>query len=491
MLKVKKQLSLKAQLALKHSLLFGLVITIVAIAAYAIMVRQMEEQLDAQLTQRAATVRSWLELHGDRASLRYQTVDHQTTDFINEAVRYYQVLDEQGHVLDTSHDARLLDIPFTEAARRALKLRRMQWETLALPRGDVRLLDMPAVTEEPGHMVVVRVGISLEDLQAAQTRLGAVMAGLIVLIIAVDAYRVWFIAGKVLGPVAQISTAAKKIMASDLDERLPATGTGDELDELRNTFNGMIARLHSSFKQMCDFLPRLSHELRKPLTILRTESELALRWANSEQDYREVLSNQLDQFELLSHVMSNLQTVLQAESGQLQVNKKTENLTELVRAAIDGMSGPAAERSIDISGRLTENITADIDTGQVWRLLLNLLDNAIKYNRTYGRVEVELTARGGDAVITITDTGIGIAPEELPRICEYFYRSADAKKHNIAGSGLGLSFARAIAQAHGGRIELTSTPGVGSRFQVWMPRVAAARPASAVVSISSSSVAAS
>jgi signal transduction histidine kinase len=466
---VKKPLSLRAKLALQHSLLFGLVITIGAVIGYLLMVRQMQEQVDAQLAQRAATVRSWLELRSDKVGLRYQTVDHQTTDFINDAARYYQVLNEQGQVLDASHDAKLLDLPFTEAARRSMKLRRMQWETLSLPRGDLRVLDMPAVIEERGQTVALRVGISLEEFQLAETRLGAVLAGLIVLVVMVDAGRVWFIAGKVLAPVAQITATAKKITASDLDERLPLTGIGDELDDLSTTLNGMIARLHTSFKQMCDFLPRLSHELRKPLTILRTESELALRWANSEKDYREVLSNQLGQFELLSHVMSNLQTVLQAESGQLEIHRKTEDLSELVRAAIDGMTGPAAERSIDLAGHIAENVRAEVDTGQVWRVLLNLLDNAIKYNRTYGRVEVELTTRNGWAVIAVTDTGIGISAEELPHICDYFYRSCDAKKHNIQGSGLGLAFARAIAQAHGGRIEVTSTPGVGSRFQVWLP----------------------
>jgi len=265
------------------------------------------------------------------------------------------------------------------------------------------------------------------------------------------------------------ASAAKQITAFDLGNRLPVSGRGDEIDELSVSLNAMISRLQSSFQRMTEFLRTLSHEIRQPLTVLRSETEQALRLGSSETNYRDTLSKQLEHVELLARTVSDLMELAQSESEQIKLNREKEDLSELVQTAIDGMRGQAGERGIKISGTVQQNVIGAFDAGQIWRLLLNLLDNAIKFNHKGGHIDVMLAVHDGAAIVSVSDTGSGIAVEEQVHIFERGYRSSSARKSHVPGTGLGLHFARAIVEAHGGRIEVASSSGEGSCFRVALP----------------------
>jgi signal transduction histidine kinase len=164
----------------------------------------------------------------------------------------------------------------------------------------------------------------------------------------------------------------------------------------------------------------------------------------------------------------------QSESEQIKLNLEKEDLSELVQTAVDGMRNQAGERGIKISGTVQQNVVGAFDAGQIWRLLLNLLDNAIKFNHNGGNIDVILSVHNDVAIISVSDTGSGVAIEEQTHIFERGYRSSSARKSQVPGTGLGLHFARNIAEAHGGRIEVASSSGSGSCFRVLLPILHAA-----------------
>jgi len=202
---------------------------------------------------------------------------------------------------------------------------------------------------------------------------------------------------------------------------------------------------------------------------LRAETEQALRLGSSETNYRDTLSKQLEHVELLARTVSDLMEVAQSEGEEIKLQREKEDLSELVQTAIDGMRPQASERGIHISGTVQQNVIGAFDAGQIWRLLLNLLDNAIKFNRSGGHVDVTLSVHNDVAIFSISDTGSGIDSDDQAHIFERGYRSLAARKSGVPGTGLGLHFARAIAEAHGGRIELTSAAGQGACFRVILP----------------------
>src|SRR5262249_9663828 len=279
----------------------------------------------------------------------------------------------------------------------------------------------------------------------------------------------WIMAAISLGRLERVSAAAKQISPFDLSRRLPVSKRQDEVDELSSSLNAMIARLQSSFQRMTEFLRGLSHEIRQPLTVLRSETEQALRMGSSETNYRDMLSKQLEHVELLARTVSDLMELARSEGEQLKLQREKEDLSELVQAALDGMRGQAAERGIQISGTVQQNVVGSFDAGQIWRLLLNLLDNAIKFNRNGGKRDVSLGVVNDVAMIAISDTGRGISAEEMKLIFDRGYRTSTARKSGVPGTGLGLHFARVITEAHGGQIEIHSVPGEGSCFHVSLP----------------------
>ena len=320
-----------------------------------------------------------------------------------------------------------------------------------------------------GAITCCELAHSLDQADEDCWRLRMFLFALIPFIILAHAANALIMTSYSLRPLERTTAAAKQITAFDLGNRLPVSGKGDEIDELSTSLNAMISRLQSSFQRMTEFLRTLSHEIRQPLTVLRSETEQALRLGSSETNYRDTLSKQLEHVELLARTVSDLMELAQSESEQIKLNREKEDLSELVQTAVDGMRGQAGERGIKISGTVQQNVIGAFDAGQIWRLLLNLLDNAIKFNHPGGHIDVILSVHNDVAIVSISDTGSGIVVEEQAHIFERGYRSTSARKSNVPGTGLGLHFARSIVEAHGGRIEVASSSGEGSCFRVSLP----------------------
>ncbi len=467
-MKVKLQRRLGFRLAFKQTLTFALLVIVLAWSAYALLTRHIYDRVDEELQDRAIAVRSMLQIRANDVHWLNEQADPEVSAQFAKSIRYYQLLDDKGKVVEASPEMSALNLPFSSAARQALQSEHNSWEYHGSPGVDhLRILNVP-VAGLKQQAFVMRIGVSLNDADDDSRRLGLYLFLLLPFIILAHALNAWIMATNSLRPLEELSAAAKQITPFELNKRLPISGRNDELDDLAASMNTTIARVQSSFQRMSEFLRTLSHEIRQPLTVLRAETEQALRLGN-ERDYQDTLSKQLEHVELLARTVSDLMELAKSESEQIKLQREREDLSELVQAAIDGMRPQASERGIEISGTVQRNIVGAFDAGQIWRLLLNLLDNAIKFNHSGGKVDVSVSVVNEMAMISISDTGSGIAADEQAHVFERGYRTAAARKSSVPGTGLGLHFARVIAEAHGGNIEVHSVPGEGSCFHVSLP----------------------
>lgn len=268
----------------------------------------------------------------------------------------------------------------------------------------------------------------------------------------------WWLMSKSLSPVAAITEAAKRINDRNLQERLPRTGNGDELDKLTEVFNSMTERLDGSFQRIREFTLHASHELKTPLTVMQGELETALREENLTEVQHERILSQLDELQRLTKIVNGLTLLTKADAGQIQLKKEPLRLDELVRESYDDARILAHPHGVNVLLKECEELTVQADRHRLRQLLLNLTDNAIKYNSINGLVEIGLQRKNGFAEITIHNSGEGIPPQSLPRVFDRFFRGDESHNSDIDGCGLGLSIVQWIANAHGGTIEIISAP---------------------------------
>lgn len=266
----------------------------------------------------------------------------------------------------------------------------------------------------------------------------------------------WWLMRKSMAPVTALTETTKRISDSNLKERLPRTGNGDEFDKLTEVFNSMTARLDDSFQRIRQFTLHASHELKTPLTIMQGELETALREENLDEIQRDRIVSQLDEIQRLTGIVDGLTLLTKADAGQVQLKFESVRLDELVRESYEDAKILAQPGKVQVQLKRCDELNITADRHRLRQLLLNLTDNAIKYNRPCGIVEMELSRKDGEAEIKISNTGEGVAPENLPRVFDRFFRGDESHSNTIEGCGLGLSIAQWITHAHGGKIQITS-----------------------------------
>jgi signal transduction histidine kinase len=248
--------------------------------------------------------------------------------------------------------------------------------------------------------------------------------------------------------------------------------TGDELQRLSETLNDMIGRLDRAFQRVTQFTADASHELRTPLALMRTTAELALRGKQPEKEYREALEQILSELERTSQLVENLLLIARADSGGIQLRTSDVDLTQAVREACLQAAPLFQAKHIKFESHLPDRpIAVKGDAQALRRLFLILIDNAVKYTPSDGSVRVSACETNNTAVVTVTDTGIGIPPEDLPHIFERFYRVDKARSREQGGAGLGLSIGRWIVKGHGGTINIESGLHRGTAVQVSIPGI--------------------
>lgn len=453
---------LRLRLVMKQTLPFAALISLLAWAAYALVTRHIYSVIDDELQDRAIGVRSMLQIRRNAITWLKEQADPEVRERFEKSVHYYQLLDHDGKVVESSGEH--FSFSYTATARQSMASGLPTYETFKTDSG-VRVRVFNSLVEgQQRTRYLMRVGISLAEVDEISRNIGLLIAVIFPAVIMLQAASSWLAVRSEL-PSLEPAVAGLR-NAPPAERSLAFTNKNDASGPVNAPAQPAS---QPSFHRTSEFLQNLSHELRQPLTVLRAETEQALRMANLSEDYRRMLSKQLEHVEMLSRTISSLLAVAQSEDQNIKLHRKQEDLFELVQAAMDGMQTSASERNIVISGDLQQNVVGEYDAGQIWRLILNLIDNAIKFTPPQGEIKVTLTADDEYAVIAVGDTGCGIAPADLPRIFERSFRATSAVKSGIPGTGLGLHFARSIAEAHGGRIEVSSKVGKGTCFRVVLP----------------------
>jgi signal transduction histidine kinase len=279
----------------------------------------------------------------------------------------------------------------------------------------------------------------------------------------------WWITRKALAPVTELTRGVERVHDGNLREQLPRTGNGDELDRLTEVFNAMTARLDSSFQRIREFTLHASHELKTPLTVIRGELETALNEENFTPEQKEWLLNQIDEIERLAKIVDGLTLLAKADAGQVNLKFEPVRLDDLVRENVADAKILAQPQNIHVNLGACDELTISGDRHRLRQLLLNLTDNAIKYNSPNGSVAISLQRNNGFAELKFENTGAGLAPELQPRVFDRFFRGDSSHSSAVDGCGLGLSIAQWIALAHRGSIEFASEPNKRTVVTVKLP----------------------
>jgi len=280
---------------------------------------------------------------------------------------------------------------------------------------------------------------------------------------------IW-ISRRALAPVDEITLAARSIGIQSLSRRLDVPSTGDELQRLSETWNEMLARLEAAVKRLSQFTADASHELRTPVALIRTTAELTLRRERSPETYREALRQVVLESERTSRLVDDLLLLARADAGLPSLALERMELTPLVRDVCQQGQVLAESRQLQISTVAPEEpVFVEANDPALRRMLLLLLDNAMKYTPVGGRIVLSVDRDPGGATVAVRDTGIGIPETALPHVFERFYRVDESRNRDAGGTGLGLSIAKWIAERHHASLEAESVVGEGSVFRIRFP----------------------
>jgi len=279
----------------------------------------------------------------------------------------------------------------------------------------------------------------------------------------------YWLARTALAPVQQLDRLTQEITAERLDRRLTPANPGDELGRLTQTINQMIGRLEGSFSEIRRFTADASHEIRTPLTAIRAETEVALRQPLTVHEYQNLLGSILEECDRLSRLTDQLLTLAREDAGSSRAVHEVVDIAGIVQEVAETLRPVAESKGLRFHSETDGPVRVSGDNLGLRQVFFNVLDNAIKYTPPGGDVRIDLSQRDGEVVMTIRDTGIGIAAEHLPHVFDRFYRVDKARSRAEGGTGLGLSIARSTVAAHGGRIELTSTPSQGTTCMIQLP----------------------
>jgi signal transduction histidine kinase len=278
-----------------------------------------------------------------------------------------------------------------------------------------------------------------------------------------------FLAGRALKPVEEITQLAGSTQAVDMSGRLDLDLPDDELGRLAKTFNDMLARLEESFASQRRFVSEAAHELRTPLTVMKGTAEVSLARDRTLAEYKEAIEELRVEVDHLVDIAEDLLTLSSSNSERPTLDNQDLDLVEVVRSTVSLVAPLAKNRGMDVEFKSTDSIRFRGDRNKLTRMLLNLLDNAVKYSSPGSTISVSTHFEREKIIVAVSDDGPGIDPGELDYIFDSFHRLVEAREKNPSGTGLGLSIARWIARAHGGEIEVESQLGQGSTFRVSLP----------------------
>ncbi|MFZ5877309.1 MAG: sensor histidine kinase [Nitrospirota bacterium] len=452
--------------------------------------RQREASLamiDEALHSRAELFASLIEIFPD-GSVHFEPAEHQdrypTLFDYQGAGHYYQIFDDAGNVLARSRSLGDwgFDIPYG-------RLYEPYHGTLVAPDGDRvrvharRVIVSPLSQSEVVRTFIVTTGSTLRDMERFLALLRTTMLYSAPFIVLLSALGGYVISRASLRPLKRFSDEIGQISEQTLDRRVGEAGINAELRHLAAAFNAMLARIQTVFTQQRRFISAASHELRTPISVIKSYCEVPLRRDRTVEEYKERLRTILRHTEKMSTLIDNLLTLSRLDDRRGSLKEQRVDLNGVVGATVAQVSPLAKQKDIELQCRLATQPVATLgDETALTEVLTNLIDNAIKYTGPGGRITVTVGSDATDAVVTVEDSGMGIPADALPHVFDRFYRADSTRgvkpvdgEHEHAGFGLGLSIVQDLVAAHQGWINVTSEVGKGSVFTVRL-QIAASAP---------------
>lgn len=466
-------LSLRVKLTLYYLAILTAVLLLFGISIYAYLSRSLLMTIDEALDYQVKRIeRNMAVSVSSELTEPLPLIDEDIDQLLMISPQVTQVIDDFGRITDemAARDDYHLDVDLDYL--KTLETGRTYFDSVKTRNGkDLRVAIRRIADLEGAGSYYLRLGQSLGSIEIARRRLLIILGLGIPLALLLGSYGGLVLANQALRPVDRITRAAEQIGAGDLSERVPATSKMDEIGRLAATFNKMISRLQAAFERQKQFTSDASHELRTPLAVMRGDIELTLRRERNPEEYTRVLASNLEEIVRLSRLVEDLLMLARADSGRVELNPEYFDINLLCREMVEYISPLVLQRHQTISFDGDEReVMITADKQRIKQLLLNLLDNAVKYTDVNGAITLGMKVSGNSAVITVTDTGRGIPADDLPHIFDRFFRrSKPVADRSASGFGLGLSIVKWIVDTHGGRIEARSKPGEGTTFTVSLP----------------------
>jgi len=458
-------MSVRWRLTLWFTLILGVIILLFGAFFYVALQNWLITQVDGNLRVYSTQVHGTLHSDESTGPLDYDVI-HSSLPPINEIVSpgiFVQIIDSNGNVVVKSDNLQDQELPAASSLIATGFSGQEAIQTVSSGNTRIRIMISPLYLKD--QTLALEVAQSLASTDAAIGRIGLAVLISMVVILTLALISGAILVRRALSPVRRITTTAQGISSSsDLSRRVGYRGPADEIGQLATTFDHMIERLDRAFQSQKDFVADASHELRGPLTVIQGNLDL-LKRNLSEEDRRESVRALEAETTRMTKIMSNLLVLAELESGQSE-RQEMVSLKEMLLDAGERAMHLAGSRRIVIERQ--EDLRVKGDADRLEQVLRNLVDNAIRYTPEGGTITLSLFQNGDWALLRVADTGIGISPEHLPHIFDRFYRADKARSRASGGTGLGLAIVKGIVEQHGGRVTVTSEPGKGSTFTVWL-----------------------
>ncbi len=476
--------SIRMRLTLWYTGVLALVLVLLFVITYLVFLRSVEQRMDADLSELSdaflVTVRAELEDQTGpdtfKAAVQVAMVEHHFPDHvyaIADAAGKVMISSLQGASADSTKHSPPANLLESESFRQFLKAASGAEQSFHKVKGGRSgyrgFARSFSARGNNYNLIILR---SLHQQQEMLEDVTETFAWVIPIAILLASGGGYFLARKSLAPVVAMSSQAGRIGAANLHERLSVQNEKDELGHLARSFNSLLDRLAESFERQRRFMADASHELRTPVAILRGEAEVALSQERPPVEYRESLSVLHHEAERLTRIVEDLFTLTRADAGQYPLQLRDFYLEELIAECVHSARTLALPKKISLTFDGAAESPIHADESLVRRMILNLLDNAIKYTPEGGSVAVSCQRDGSEYALRIADTGTGIPAEMRGRIFERFFRADKARSRSESdggGAGLGLAISRWIAEAHQGRLQLTRSDSTGSTFTAYFP----------------------